>query len=44
MSNSLPLGGKRGIVLYIAEVLSEQGAELCIPYLNKSQNRTLASS
>jgi enoyl-[acyl-carrier protein] reductase I len=45
MSTSLSLAGKRGIVLGIAnrhsiaygiaEVLSEQGAELCITYLNE---------
>jgi enoyl-[acyl-carrier protein] reductase I len=45
MSTSLSLEGKRGIVLGIAnrhsiaygiaEVLSEQGAELCITYLNE---------
>mgnify|MGYP003303209943 FL=1 len=45
MSTSLPLEGKRGIVLGIAnshsieygiaEVLSKHGAELCITYLNE---------
>jgi enoyl-[acyl-carrier protein] reductase I len=45
MSTSLSLESKRGIVLGIAsrhsiacgiaEVLSEQGAELCITYLNE---------
>jgi enoyl-[acyl-carrier protein] reductase I len=45
MSTSLSLEGKRGIVLGIAnrhsiaygiaDVLSEQGAELCITYLNE---------
>jgi enoyl-[acyl-carrier protein] reductase I len=45
MSTSLSLEGKRGIVLGIAnrhsiaygiaEVLSKQGAELCITYLNE---------
>jgi enoyl-[acyl-carrier protein] reductase I len=45
MSTSLSLEGKRGIVLGIAnrhsiaygiaEVLSEQGAEFCITYLNE---------
>ena len=45
MSTSLPLEGKRGIVLGIAnshsieygiaEVLSQLGAELCVTYLNE---------
>ncbi|CCK75724.1 Enoyl-(Acyl-carrier-protein) reductase [Oleispira antarctica RB-8] len=53
MSTSLSLEGKRGIVLGIAnrhsiaygiaEVLSEQGAELCITYLNEKSKPFVAS-
>ena len=52
MSTSLSLEGKRGIVLGIAnrhsiaygiaEVLSEQGAELCITYLNEKSKPFVA--
>ena len=52
MITSLPLEGKRGIVLGIAnshsieygiaEVLSKQGAELCTTYLNEKSKPFVA--